>query len=130
MGWKIYLWALVILILLGYPQMLCSGPTVWEIVDMLVTPLAIVGLYGYAYKKQIIHQSLWKVWVFVVILWDVAYNVVLSGLLGVTLYGHLFEEMSLPCIALNWTVIAPTYVALYLYGYRSDSLWAPNRVPQ
>jgi hypothetical protein len=126
MGWKIYFWALAILLLLGYSRILCTGPTVWEIVDIPISGLAIAGLYGYAYKKQLIHRSFWKGWFFVIILWDIFYNIVLSRVLGMTYRERTFEESELLCLAMNWSILVPVYAALYLYGYRSDDLWAQD----
>jgi WD40 repeat protein len=129
MGWKIYFWALAGLLLIAFFRLFYTGPTMWEIMDLVISTLAIAGLYGFAHRKQLIRKSFWKVWVFVIVSWDIAYNIVLTGLLGVTSQGQVAQELGLSCIGLSLLVLVPMYVALYLYGYRSDSLWTQDGTP-
>jgi hypothetical protein len=134
MGWKIYFWILAILLAastaliaadsLGvlFPE---EGPLLdetWTWLDslgILISWIGIVGLFGLAYQKVIWKQKFWKGWFVFVLIFDISYEV------------HEFSPEDFVAEDVWYYIIAYSfllsyYVALYLYGYKSDSIWNPH----
>ena len=89
--------------------------------DLPISIVALVGLYGYAFRKRIGHPNLWKVWLVVIVLWDMFYNLFLSG------WTHL-ELPDMVAFLLAYGILFPEYFALYMYGFRSGELWQNTSV--
>ena len=117
MGWKIYFFILTGLLLVLY-AITFSGPLegVLHYLDVPISTVALVGVYGYAFKKPIGHHNLWKIWFFVIVLWDGFYNLIPPE-------SAVFKPVDLVAILIGYGIIIPGYVALYLYGFRSQPLW-------
>ena len=138
MGWKIYFWIFTISTVAGtallaadsmgilFPE---QGPVLdetWTWLDLLATlivGISLVGLFGFAYKKVLGKQSFWKRWFIFVLVFDISYT--FSGF-----YHEGFDAdetwLSVIMFSLLIAFFIPYYVALYLYGYKSDSLWNPQ----
>lgn len=117
MGWKIYFFILTGLLLVLY-AITFSGPLegVLHYLDVPISMVALLGIYGYAFKRPIGHYNLWKIWFFVIVLWDGFYNLI-------PFKAAVFQPSDLVAILIGYGIIIPGYVALYLYGFRSQSLW-------
>jgi hypothetical protein len=136
MGWKFYFWILTILIVGGTGLSIAESlgilspeegvpdePLRWlDWLDMPITGISLVGLFGFAYKKIIGGQSFWKGWFIFILIYDTAYMVY-------QYYPEDFvgEEVWLDLLAQSFFI--PLYIAFYLYGYKSDSLWNPQPTP-
>jgi hypothetical protein len=117
-AWKIYLWLAVVTY---------AGVTVYTglraslslCVEVAVTLVAFIGLYGYAYSRRIGKSLFWRAWLFLLVCWDLA-----SALAHVKILDIL---MVVPFL---WFFV-PLCVALYSYGFRSPMLWEakPMGVP-
>ena len=127
MGWKIYFYCLTLLLVslyvLTFTYLLPDTSAAMKIalyVDLPISIVALVGLYGYAFRKRIGHPNFWKVWLVVVVLWDMFYNLVLSG------WTHL-ELQDMIAFLLAYGILFPEYFAIYMYGFRSGELWQNTR---
>jgi hypothetical protein len=119
MGWKIYFWVILALLVAAY----AIDPTYFNFFDYLDIPvsfISVAGLFGYAYKKRIVHYDFWKIWLIVLIGWDIVYNYFLAGWIKI-------EEAPMSSVLIDnmWglSIFIPEYIALYLYGFRSKRLW-------
>jgi hypothetical protein len=118
MVWKIYFWVLTVLLVVLYVLTLSSSDVaVYYYLDVPVSVLGLVGLYGYAFKKRLVHANFWKVWFIIVVLWDIFFNLVLPA-------RALIEMQDIIVLVICGAIIIPEYVALYLYGFRSRALWS------
>ena len=114
-GWKIYLWLAAttyagVTVYTG----LRASLSLW--VEVAVTLVAFIGLYGYAYSKQIGNARFWKAWLFVLVCWD---------LVGVLVHVKMLSVLMLAPFL--W-FFGPLCVALYRYGFRSPTLWVSRSV--
>jgi hypothetical protein len=134
MGWKIYFWFITLLFghltgsliadSLGILPLDEEGPILdepWGWLDwlsLLIAWIGIVGLFGFSYKKAIGEQNFWKRWFIFILVFDISYAI----------YEHypkgfVAEEVWLDI--LGYSIPVPIYIALYLYGYKSEELWNP-----
>ena len=117
MGWKIYFCILTGLLLVLY-AITFSGSVMGVVhyLDVPISLVALVGVYGYAFKRPIGHHNFWKIWFCLIVLWDAFYNLVLPE-------PAVFQPADLVAILIGYGIIIPGYIALYLYGFRSQRLW-------
>lgn len=115
MAWKIYLW-LAVISYAGVTVYTELRPSLALWVEVAVTLVAFIGLYGYGYSKQIGKPQFWKAWLFVLVCWDLV-----SALVHVRILSIL---MLVPFL---WFFV-PLCVALYRYGFRSPMLWEAKPV--
>jgi len=120
--WKAYFWLVVVLVIatvilqFQFGQM--PGPS--DFFDYGVWLFSMVGVFGFAYSKLIVGKRLWQVWLPVVLIWDI----------GLMAKQYVFEPMEMEpwfmvvVLVIGGILVLPEYLALYLYGYRSDSLWS------
>ena len=47
MGWKIYFWILLLLVLLAYSVIFLGSPTIWDVIDVVISLTAITGLFAF-----------------------------------------------------------------------------------
>ncbi|HQS60035.1 MAG: hypothetical protein B7Y56_15980 [Gallionellales bacterium 35-53-114] len=129
MGWKIYFWFLSILLSIGYAVLfgvtpMSALPNIWDYLDLIFSSISLAGVFAYSYKKRLLSARFWKFWLVAFLLWDITYNLIISHYLGLAQqlgpeHGvTTFNEM-----LFAWLFFIPKYVALYLLGYKSTSLW-------
>ena len=123
MAWKIYFWLLGVLLVLAYVMLLSSHPTVFDFLDVPISLVALAGGFAFAYKRRLISKGFWRLWLVAIVAWDLAYNLLLTDMLGLAqqLEG---EESGTAATLVFWATIVPEYVAIYLYGYRRDTIWS------
>ncbi len=124
MFWRIYSVALAFLLLPTYVMVMGAAYSLWDFMDMVVAVGALMGFFGYAYNFRIISMNVWKVYFFLVVSWDLFYNIIITKVLDLAV--HLPEEQKIGWtgVLLSFTLIFPEYVALFRYGYRSEPIWA------
>ena len=72
--WKVYFWIWAGMHLLIYPLWLIAEGTLPKYIDAAVSLLALLGIYGFAYKKKIFNPLFWRIGFFLFIGWDIFYN--------------------------------------------------------
>ena len=123
MFWKIYSVVLVAILLPTYVVVMGSTYSMWDFMDMAVTVGALMGFMGYAYKFRIISMTLWKVYFFLAIVWDIFYNIIITLVLNLAVHLPNEPKMGASGVLLSFAIVIPEYIALYLYGFQSESLW-------
>jgi len=114
-GWKIYLWLAVITYAgVTVSTGLRASLSLW--VEVAVTVVAFIGLYGYAYSRRIGKARFWQAWLFVLVCWDL-----------VSVLVHVKMLSILMVVPFLWFFV-PLCVALYRYGFHSPTLWVSKSV--
>jgi hypothetical protein len=126
MFWRIYAVVLAIVILPLYSMLMKASPSLYDFLDMVVAVGALMGFFGYAYEFRIISMKLWKVYFFLVIAWDLFYNILISMILDLAVHFPNEGKITWLDVLLSFMMVVPEYIALFLYGFRSDSLWTEH----
>lgn len=108
MFWKIYFWFFIVILVLGYSTEGIGG--IWGIIDLLISIVALAGLFLYAYKKSFLNSAFWKAYLPLFIIWDFTYNLIIEP----SVSGTTFEPIAL----VGFLFLVPIYIALYLYAFR------------
>lgn len=119
--WKMYFWSIGLLAVGAiaadvYEQ---RRVEVFNVVDYATWILSLAGVFGYAYSRALLHKRFWQVWLPLAVGWD---------LLALIRQYTANPGADLAPLVFVLFIVAilfvPEYVALYLYGYRSDALWS------
>lgn len=120
-GYKVYMWLQLIIVgYFSYDLFFLNTAKIYDYIDLPFTILGLVGLFGYVYKKTIFNAIIWKWSFLIIILWDTLY--------GIFLYDyHPINSLSIGfkigVTIFIYVYLLPYYIALYLYGYKSDRIW-------
>jgi|WetSurMetagenome_2_1015567.scaffolds.fasta_scaffold41632_2 hypothetical protein len=123
MFWRIYSVALAVLLLPTYVMIMGTSYSLWDFMDMVVAVGALMGFIGFAYKFPIISVNVWKVYFFLVISWDFFYNIIITLVLDLAVHLPNEPKIGWTNVLLSFAIIAPEYVALFRYGFKSDPIW-------
>ncbi len=118
MFWKIYAIVMTVILLIAYFFTFRYGMQTLDYVDLPVSIIALIGVYGFAFRIRLISYWIWRVWLLVVLGWNGYYNFY-DALISVPEYSPFI----LTGMVLAFVVLVPEYIALFLYGFRSSSLW-------
>jgi hypothetical protein len=125
-GWKAYFWvvaasaasSLLFLATLGSFQIL-------DALDFVCIAIGLTGVFGYAHRRALAVEPLWKLWLPLQITWDALIELVLAPLGLAHVLGP--EAPSALETALGYLFLAPYYIALYRYAFRSAEVWGGDR---
>ena len=123
MFWRIYSVALALILLPTYSIIMKASPGIFDYLDMIVSVGALMGFVGFAYEFRIISMKLWKIYFFLVIAWDLFYNIIISMVLNLAVHLPYEGKTSWLGALVSFAIIIPEYIALFLYGYKSELLW-------
>jgi len=111
MFWKVYFWVILILSTVGFAMSGLAGLVgLWGWVDFLFSSGGWVGLFAYAYKKRFFVAKVWKSYLPLLILWDLAYNLALQP--------EATGKAADMGIYIGFVLLIPMYAALYLYAFK------------
>ena len=123
--WKIYFFISLITLLVS-PFYYVLEPSTFKIkdaIDYIVWSIGLLGLFGFAYQRRTINVLFWKVWFFILVVWDTSFTI-----------NSFFEEpvkfdgLSIFIAAMIFIVlILPQYFAIYLFGFKSAQIWNRNQ---
>lgn len=120
--WKAYFVLGAVALIYGA---LVQGTAPWDLIDVAVNAVGLVGLFAYAWRKDLLSASFWKVLLPIIVAWNVAHLYFLpisprvAELMGVGDYPR-------PVVAtLNLAALMPLFVALYRQGFKGPG---PDRV--
>ena len=122
MFWKIYFWFFLIITFAGHFSYFYIFPAEHRFLVYLgsfFSIISLVAIFGYAFKRKIIKPGFWKVFFFILIMWEIS-----SFLLTAKWYPSEVNPINNPVTTLLTFVTSfPGYIAIYLYGFRSVELW-------
>lgn len=110
---KIYFWIFSVGWLLSSVFELTRGRVlIWGVLDLGISALGILGLFGYLYQKHFFSQIFWKFYLPVVILWDIV---------GITVVQPAMVKQEFNLISLfGFVFVLPLYYGLYRYAFKSE----------
>lgn len=116
MFWKIYAILLLVVVLLGMTAAVTGEEplTKWELSDMPISIIGLIGVVAFAFKKAIFRPRFWKNWLVLSILW---------GFLFWMFSSRDIFEYGIATGIIASILALPAYLALFLYGYRSKEIW-------
>ena len=117
--WKIYFWFLLIAII---PVYLWQGfSRVWEVIDVVLMLVAMVGLFAFCWQKRWFSLIFWKIFFGGYIVWNIFQQYILP--LPQVVQETVEKDMgglSQPVLAtINIVIFIPLFIALYLYAFRN-----------
>ncbi|MFW6357237.1 MAG: hypothetical protein ACOC0K_00750 [bacterium] len=121
MGFQIYFWVFTLLMFVSYADLFGSNPRLYDVLDFPVSLAALTGLYGYAYRKRIGEQRIWQLFFLFLIGWDLFYASISLPPAGQSPMEYNIT-LFLACL-----MIAPVYMALFFYAFRSPELWGSEQ---
>jgi hypothetical protein len=95
-------------------------------IDLLVGVVGAAGLCAYAFSKRLGRERFWRVFAIAQPCWDLVF---LLGLTPLGLAGEVPDsepETSAEyavTLVFSLALLAPVWLALFRYGYRSPALW-------
>jgi hypothetical protein len=120
MVWKIYAVMWTVIVLTSLTVQLSQHPTTFDYIDAFASVISLMGLVAFAFRKAVFTAAFWKSMFVLLVAWDLAYNVVISRVLGLGQRGFVGGGY----VSLFGLVLAvPAYVGLFLYAYRRRQLW-------
>ena len=142
MGWKVYSWAFTLIIGaieflgIGYSldillpeegDLYFDQPWMWK--DWLYLPvfgISVMGLFGFAYQKAIGGKSFWENFFIFLIIVEI-----IDTLHEYNIGNFEQQEVLYPVFTFFFfiAIFLPYFIALFLYGFKSDSLWNPQPDP-
>ena len=125
--WKIYFWLLVCLIYLGIKLTFSEENfAVIEVIDIIMSVIATIGLYGYVFSMRIHKQSFWFSFFWVYLVFSFVYPF-LSEIEFLADDPELSDAenkfLNIFVIVTMIPLILPAYIGLLLYALPSNKLW-------
>ena len=122
--WKVFFWFNAIvtaltLISLPFIDLL----SVIDQIDLIITLIAIAGLYGYAYYRPIGRVVFWRYFFYVVLFESLLYNFYLP-LSGASRYGEPTPFDAYYIVEIIFVVFM--LIAMHRYAYRLPFIWQRN----
>ena len=127
--WKIYFWLIICVSVWGLNYTLShENSGLIEIIDIPMTLIATIGLFGYVFSKRIYKQSFWICFFWILL----AYSLVSPFLSEIEFSPPDDPEWSAAEIntfsmilgfVLIIPLILPSYIGLLLYALPSNKLW-------
>jgi hypothetical protein len=90
-------------------------------VSIGIMVLAIIGVFGFAYQRAVLHKALWRVFFVVILVWQVGYPITSMFTVPVSLTG-----LHIPLNVTIAILLLPQYVALFLYAWTHQSYWGKD----
>lgn len=82
--------------------------------NIIISIIGLLGVYLYAFKKQVLPQKFWSYFCFVYIIYHITYNFIIDPRLhGITL------DMD---YLIGFFAFLPTYIAVVLQGFKKYNL--------
>jgi len=125
MFWKIYAILLTVILVTAYVIVFVGGVQTLHYVDLPISIIALVGLYGFAFQVKLVNIWIWRVWLGIVVAWDMYYN-----FYDAISSAPEFSPLIIGGIVVAIGIIIPEYIALFLYGFRSHSIWDKEKIEE
>jgi len=120
MWWKIYF-----LILALAPIIIYRGQDytrIFDVVDLIIYVAALVGLFGFAWKKKIASVSFWKVYFPIYVIWNIYFQYFIPFPRGVY-KGDIGDKVHAAIGTYNLLFLIPLLMALYFYAFKKADIW-------
>jgi hypothetical protein len=126
--WKYYFWAVLALDVISFVMPL--ERRVWEMAEIGFFLVALLGLFGYCWKKQMLNRLFWQVFFVAFLCWIPLYFIVLPRYFNIlpplpsqTGLGKTSPAMIFTLAAVTIMVHVPLFAALFLYAFKRGDIW-------
>jgi hypothetical protein len=119
--WKYYFWAVVALDVVSFVMPL--ERRVWEMVEIGFFLVALAGLFGYCWEKQLVSRLFWRIFFAVFCCWIPLYFFVLPPTAMQAGLGKTPQVTVFMLAAVTVAVHVPLFAALFLYGFKRSDIW-------
>lgn len=138
LGWKILFWISLFLTVLGtyfsLEALLSGEDQLLSVMEILIYPLSLLGLFGLAYKRAFLSQRFWKSFLIILILFDISSTFYYLDTLLIDsseatdiIMGFPLENLVMIGILVAFIpLMLLTYYGLYKYGYQRIAPWIVN----
>jgi len=119
--WKYYFWAVLALDLVSF--IMPYERRVWEMVDMGFFLVALAGLFGFCWKKQLVARLFWRIFFAAFLCWIPVYFFVFPP---ASVQADIGKASPVAVFALAAVTIAlhvPMFAGLFLYGFGRGEIW-------
>jgi hypothetical protein len=124
LGWRVFFWisAVLMSLVLSFMSFELLSPFDW--IDVLVSVIGTVGLYGFAYYRPVASVVFWRYFFYIVLIESLVYTFVLP-VMGVEQYGQVvnFDGSFL----LGVFYLGFYLAALNAYAYKRPFIWQRNK---
>jgi len=109
--WKLYfIFIIFIFFRLTFPW---HSKHISGTIDIFMMVPSLVGLYGLAFDKEILHKKLWRLYWLTLVTWDFYYHFVIGYFLSGSIpFGQVVYIM---------ITLVPLYAGLFIYAFLTDS---------
>jgi hypothetical protein len=120
MLWKIYSIVFAVIALGAPAALLSERPSAFDYIDVLASVTVVIGLIGLAFRKAIGTETLWRTLFVVLVIWELAYNVLISRVFGLAQRGI---NTGFAGWLLGLALLVAAYIGLFLYACRRHQMW-------
>jgi hypothetical protein len=119
--WRVLFWLYAPLLSISIIALVFIDQTnSFDYIDMLVSSIIAIGLFGYSYSKKIGSRTIWKTLFFILPLWFVFYEIIVPFILEIPRYG---EPTQVDYFLLFNILYIFVLIFIYQYAFKSDHLW-------
>jgi hypothetical protein len=113
--WRVYAFFLTGSLLLSYAYAGATDPRPVLVLDVAFSVIGISGLFGFAYRKRVLHPHVWMAAAVLLPIWDALINFVL----------YRPQDADPASVSVSLLLLVPQYLALWRYGHSSPDVWDP-----
>jgi len=118
--WKLYSVFFAVIVLTAPAVLMSPHPTAFDYVDLLTSVTAVLGLIGFAFRKAVGIEAFWRTAFPVLAVWEIAYNVLISQVLGLAQHGI---EGGIVAWVVGPVLFGVAYFGLFQYAYGQHDFW-------
>ncbi len=123
-GWVLYLLIVSIAYIFSLlTTFLDSLPILLDYIDIPFSIIGLLGLFGYIFKIKIFNATVWKIALFAIISWH-CFSYIYYPRPEIQNNANVY--MTIGAVIIIVALLLPAYTALYLYGYKSFTIWNKN----
>jgi hypothetical protein len=119
--WKAYFWIIVFLDMISF--VVSMDRRLWEMAEMGFFLVALIGLFGYCWERQILNRIFWQVFSVVFLCWLAVYFFVIPRLPMQDAAGNLPIATVAGLIAVTIVMHLPLVTGVFLYAFRRGDIW-------
>jgi hypothetical protein len=119
--WKYYFWAVLALDVISF--VMPFERRIWEMAEIGFFLVALAGLFGYCWEKQMVSRLFWQIFFVAFLCWIPLYFFVLPPIPVQASLGKTPPLTLFTLAAVTVLVHVPLFAALFLYGFKRRDIW-------